>query len=73
MPKREMFAGITASGRDFRRDASVTPEVATARKQYIGELAIEILRRVLTRRQGESSVPMVWDTLIFCRHATGTP
>jgi hypothetical protein len=55
MPKRgKMFAGITRQVVISDETHQLLCEVAQHENKYIGELADEILRHILTRRQGES-------------------
>jgi predicted phage-related endonuclease len=74
MPKRgKMFAGITRQVVISDETHQLLCEVAQHDNKYIGELADEILRRVLTRRQGESQRTNGMGHPHPLPHATGTP
>ena len=74
MPKRgKMFVGITRQVVISDETHQLLCEVAQHENKYIGELADEILRRVLTRRQGESQRTNSMRHPHPLPHATGTP
>ncbi len=74
MPKRgKMFVGITRQVVISDETHQLLCEVAQHENKYIGELADEILRRILTRRQGESQRTNDMGLLLPLPHATETP
>ena len=74
MPKRgKMFAGITRQVVISDETHQLLCEVAQHENKYIGELADEILRRILTRRQGESQRTNDMGLPLPLPHATETP
>jgi len=74
MPKRgKMFEGITRQVVISDETHQLLCAIAQHENKYIGELADEILRRVLTRRQGESQRTNGMGHPHPLPHATGTP